>query len=55
MNGNGRIPQHRFRTSGRHGHMRGFTRFRIDYRIHEVPKISFDGFVFNFVIADGRS
>ena len=53
MNGDCRISQHRFRTCGGHDHMRWFTRFGVDHRIHEVPEISIDGFVFNFVVADG--
>ena len=54
MDGHGRVAQHRLGPRGGDRHVRRLARLRVDHRIAEMPEVAGDGFVKDFVVADGR-
>ena len=53
VNSNGRIAQHCFGTRGCDCDRFGLTWIGIDYCVTEMPEVSFDDFMKDFIIADG--
>ena len=53
VNSNGCIAQHCFGTRGCDCDRFGLTWLGVDYRVTEMPEVSFDDFMKDFIIADG--